>query len=70
MLARQVQARVNEVLTARTECRIGIADGPFAASIAARVTPSPHVVTSGGTADFLESLSVTTLDADPKFVDE
>jgi protein ImuB len=62
MLARQVQARVNDVLTGRTECRIGIADGPFAASIAARVTPSPHVVAPDGTAGFLASLSVTTLE--------
>ena len=36
LLAQQVQARVREVLAERTECHIGIADGPFAASIAAR----------------------------------
>ena len=68
VLAQQVQARVNEVLTGRTECRIGVADGPFAASIAARATPSPRVIASGGTAAFLEPLSVTMLEQ-PEFTD-
>ena len=62
LLAQQVHDRVREVLAGRTECQIGIADGPFAASIAARATPTPHVVLSGDTAAFLEPLSVTMLE--------
>ncbi|MEO5838510.1 MAG: DNA polymerase Y family protein [Acidimicrobiales bacterium] len=62
LLAQQVQARVHAVLAGRTECHIGIADGPFAASIAARAASTPYVVASGGTAAFLEPLSVTMLE--------
>jgi len=61
-LAQQVQARVREVLNGRTECRVGVADGPFAASIAARAASSPYVVARGDTAAFLEPLSVTMLE--------
>ena len=61
-LARQVRDRVREALSQRTDCRIGIADGPFAAAIAARAVPSPHVVAPGNAAEFLAPLSVTMLE--------
>jgi protein ImuB len=61
-LAERVHGRVREVLGRRTECRVGIADGPFTAAIAARTVPSPHIVAPGGAAEFLAPMSVTMLE--------
>ncbi len=40
-LASAVHARVTEVLDGRSTCRVGIADGPFAAALAARLAARP-----------------------------
>jgi protein ImuB len=61
-LADLVRQHVCDALTQRTECRVGIADGPFPAAIAARAVPSPHVVAPGGAAEFLAPMPVTLLD--------
>jgi protein ImuB len=63
-LAAKVHARVAEVLEGRTTCRIGIADGPFAAALAARhadAVSSALVVTPGAAAAFLAPLPVRLL---------
>lgn len=67
-LAEQVAQRVAEVLDQRTECRLGIADGPFAAALAARsdhaARTGSHVVAPGGSPAFLAPLSVHVLSAE------
>ena len=64
-LAVQVRERVNEVLDGPTTCRVGVADGPFAAEHAARsgtaATVGVHVVDRGATAAFLSPLPITSL---------
>jgi protein ImuB len=64
-LASLVRQRVVEVLGGRTECRLGIADGPFAAALAARSGPAAatgaHVVEPGGSAAFLAPAPVRVL---------
>jgi len=65
-LADQVAQRVGEVLDGRTVCRVGVADGPFAAGLAARApeaaTTGRCVVPVGATPDFLAPLPITTLE--------
>lgn len=65
-LAAAVRERVSEALDGRTQCRIGIADGPFAAGLAARsgaaVGTGAFVVAPGEAAAFLAPLPVTTLE--------
>jgi protein ImuB len=62
-LAARVTEVVDEVLAGRTPCRVGIADGPFAAALAARTARRrPVVVAPGESAAFLEPLPVTALD--------
>lgn len=75
-LAARLGARVHEVLAGRTACRIGVADGPFAAALAARRAaalapddgPAAHLVAPGATAEFLAPLPVTVLER-PALVD-
>lgn len=68
-LAAQVGARVTEVLDARTTCHIGVADGPFAAGLAARAAgPAAHVVAPGASAAFLAPHPVSVLER-PALVD-
>ncbi len=64
-LAARVHERIAAVLDGRTTGRIGIADGPFAAALAARaaVDGRPCVVAPGASAAFLAPLPVTTLEA-------
>ncbi|HEV8297583.1 MAG TPA: DNA polymerase Y family protein [Acidimicrobiales bacterium] len=71
-LAEQVGARVATVLEGRTECRIGIADGPFAAALAARSAQAARtgmqVVAPGEAAAFLAPMPISVLDQ-PELVD-
>ena len=61
-LAARVTEVVEEVLGDRTPCRVGIADGPFAAELAARTARRrPVVVPPGGSAAFLAPLPVGAL---------
>ena len=64
-LAGAVHERVTGVLTGRTECRIGVADGPFAAEQAARsgsaATTGVWIVAPGASAGFLAPLPITSL---------
>ena len=65
-LAGRVAMSVAEVLAGRTVCRIGAADGPFAAGIAARSRQASLtnrcIVEPGESPDYLAPLSVTTLE--------
>jgi protein ImuB len=67
-LAAQVRRSVVEVLAGRTECRLGIADGPFAAALAARSGVAAHagaqVVAAGDAAAFLAPLAIGVLAAE------
>jgi protein ImuB len=57
-----VRARVDTVLAGRTSCRVGIADGPFAAGLAARSPADARIVPPGGTAAFLAPRSLRVLE--------
>lgn len=57
-----VRARMGGVLDGRTEVRVGVADGPFAAGMAARAAAPVRLVEAGTTAAFLAPMSVTALD--------
>ncbi len=48
--------------------RVGVADGPFTAEMAARSTRNVFIVAEGGAAEFLAPLPITTLGA-PELVD-
>lgn len=62
-LAIQILARVDEVLDGRTTAHIGIADGVFAARLAARVRQrGPYIVAPGETPTFLAPMTITVLD--------
>lgn len=66
-LAEAVQAAVTEALggrsprTCRGGCRVGVADGWFAASWAARTSARPQVVPPGGSGPFLAPLPLGAL---------
>jgi protein ImuB len=66
-LVAAVAASVAEVLAGRADCRVGVADGPFAAALAARSTAAvtdPHgsqVIAAGASAAFLAPLPVSVL---------
>jgi protein ImuB len=67
-LAARVASRVIEVLDGRTECRLGIADGPFAAALAARsgfaARTGLHVVAPDESPAFLAPLAIAVLAAE------
>ena len=63
-VAELVRARLVEVLDGRTEVRIGVADGPFAAGLAARTAAPIRMIEPGRTPAFLRPLPVTVLDRD------
>lgn len=68
MMARVAEA-VAAVLGARGEVRVGTADGPFAAALAARRSdPAERLVGPGGSPAFLAPLPVAALDR-PELVD-
>jgi len=62
-LAAQIMSEVTGVLDGRTTCHIGIADGVFAARLAARVRQvGPCIIAPGETPTFLAPMPVTTLE--------
>ncbi len=65
-LADLVVDGVSVVLNKQTFCRVGIADGPFAAELAARyrndASSGAMVVPAGDSASFLAPLAITTLE--------
>lgn len=62
-LAVQIDTAVTDVLDGRTCCSIGVADGVFAAGIAARTRkPTAHIVAPGKSPGFLSPLPITLLD--------
>ena len=60
-LAGKAAALVREVLAGRAPVRVGVADGPFAAALAARHRSPAAVVPPGGSPGFLAPLSVRVL---------
>ena len=69
VLAELIEAAVDRVLNDRGEVRVGTADGPFAAAIAARAgRVEQRWVAPGGSPDFLAPLPVGLLDR-PELVD-
>ena len=71
-LAAKVHAQVTAVLAGRTECRVGVADGPFAADLAARRPlgdgTGPRIVPVGESPGFLAPLPISVLER-PDLVD-
>lgn len=62
-LAEQILVAVEAVIDGRTSCHIGIADGVFAARLAARVRKAgPCIIEPGETPAFLAPLAITTLE--------
>jgi len=57
-----VMKRMTHVVGDRTDVRIGVADGPFAAGLAARVADPIRLVDTGEVAGFLAPMSVTVLE--------
>ncbi len=57
-----VVQRMTEVVGSRTDVRVGVADGPFAAGLAARLADPVKLVEAGGVAGFLSPMSVTVLE--------
>ncbi|MGA0236871.1 MAG: DNA polymerase Y family protein [Acidimicrobiales bacterium] len=56
------RARMAEVVGGRTDVRIGVADGPFAAELAARGAAPIRVIPPGTTAEFLAPMNIDLLD--------
>ena len=56
------RARMAEVVGGRTDVRIGVADGPFAAELAARGAAPIRVLPPGTTAEFLAPMNIDLLD--------
>lgn len=57
-----VRERMGEVLDGRTEVRVGIADGPFAAGLVARAAHPIRIVAAGESPAFLAPMSTSVLD--------
>lgn len=68
VLVARTAAVVQEALAGHGTCRVGVADGPFAAALAARSAAPTRVVGVGGTPAFLAPLPLATLDR-PELVD-
>ena len=61
-LADRAGALVHQALDGRCPVQVGVADGPFAAALAARrTTPAERVVAPGGSPDFLAPLTLRVL---------
>ena len=67
-VAALVRERMGAVLEGRTEIRVGIADGPFAASLAARAAHPTRIVAAGESPAFLAPMAISVLDR-PDLVD-
>jgi protein ImuB len=63
-----VHERLAEVVAGRTEVRVGVADGPFAAELAARAAAPTLLVPDGDVADFLHPMNIDVLER-PELVD-
>ena len=61
-VAALVRDRMGAVLEGRTEIRVGIADGPFAAGLAARAAHPTRIVEAGESPAFLAPMSISVLD--------
>ena len=61
ILAGMVLERVTQALGGRTGVRVGIADGPFTAAVAAELADPTRIVEVGGSAAFLAPLPVRLL---------
>ncbi len=57
-----VMKRMTNAVGGRTDVRIGVADGPFAAGLAARLADPIRLVASGSVTEFLAPLPVTVLE--------
>ncbi|MCP5069035.1 MAG: DNA polymerase Y family protein, partial [bacterium] len=57
-----VRSRMEEVLAGRTEVRVGVADGPFAAGLAARAADPVRIVDAGDSPTFLAPMRVGVLE--------
>ena len=68
VVADLVHRRVTEIVAGRTGVRVGVADGPFAAGLAARAGTPIRVVASDDTTAFLAPMSIGVLDR-PALVD-
>lgn len=63
-VAALARERMGVVLDGRTEIRVGIADGPFAAGLAARAAHPTRIVAAGESPSFLAPMSISVLDRD------
>lgn len=61
-VAELIRERMGEVLAGRTEIRVGIADGPFAAGLAARAARPTHIIEEGKSPAFLAPMSISVLE--------
>ena len=67
-VAELVHERLAQVVAARTEVRVGVADGPFAAELAARAADPTRIVPTGDVAAFLAPMNIDVLER-PDLVD-
>ncbi len=61
-VAELVRSRMNDALAGRIDVRIGVADGPFAAELAARAAAPIRMVPSGDSASFLAPMRIEMLE--------
>ncbi len=62
VVADLVRSRMGEVLAGRTDVRVGVADGPFAAALAARAADPVRLVESGAVSEFLAPMRIGVLE--------
>jgi protein ImuB len=62
VVAELVHQRMADALAGRTDLRVGIADGPFAAGLAARSAVPTHIVGVGDSPSFLASMPISVLE--------
>ncbi len=69
-VAALVHERLADVVAGRTDVRVGIADGPFAAELAARAASAgrARIISAGSVADFLAPMNIDVLER-PELVD-
>lgn len=61
-VAALIHERMGAVLDGRTDLRVGIADGPFAAGLAARAAAPTRIVAEGESPSFLAPMSISVLE--------
>lgn len=62
VVARLVRERMAEIVASRTDVRVGVADGPFAAELVARAADPIRLVPPGTTAEFLAPMNIDVLE--------